>query len=52
MSILEQMLEDFGLLKIMEQNDLEEIDVLEILVERGLICLDDYIFDSMENVDD
>lgn len=52
MSILEQMLEDFGLLTVMEQNDLEEIDVLEILVERGLINLDDYIFDSMENVDD
>jgi hypothetical protein len=49
---LEQLIEDYGLAILLEHNDLEEIDVLEILVNKGLIDLEDYFYTDMENLDD
>ena len=52
MEQLEQLIQDFGLEMLMEHNDLEEIDVLEILVNKGLINLEDYFYTDLEQTDD
>lgn len=35
---------DFGLYQLLLQNDLEEVSVIELLMEEGLIDLDNYFF--------
>lgn len=40
------LLDLLGLPKILEQNDIEEIDVLEILIQRGLIDPQEYLFED------
>lgn len=43
-NIFEQLAEDFGLERILEQNDIEPYQVIELLYKDGLLDLDDYIF--------
>jgi hypothetical protein len=52
MDLLEHLLEDYGLETLLEQNDIEQRTVLEILIDKGLIDLEDYTFDDVEDVDD
>lgn len=52
MSILEHMLEVYGLERLLEQNDIEELTVLELLVSRGLIDVEDYIYTDVEDQDE
>lgn len=42
--LLEQLVEDYGLETILLQNDIEQAYVLDLLIEKGLIDLEDYIF--------
>jgi hypothetical protein len=51
-SILEHMLEVYGLERILEQNDIEELTVLELLVVRGLIDVEDYIYTDVKDEED
>lgn len=43
-----QMEEDFGLLNILVQNDLEEWEVIRVLHLNGLVDLDDYFFGELD----
>ena len=52
MNTLEAMIEVYGLQTILEQNDIEEVTVLEMLVQRGLVDPEDYIYTDMEIDDD
>ena len=47
-----QLQEDYGLSRILEQNDLEEWQVLKILFTAGLLDFDDYIFTEMDVSDE
>lgn len=51
MDILEHLIEDYGLLTLLEQNDIEERTVLEMLIHKGLIDIEDYTFEDIE-IDD
>jgi len=50
--IFEQLAKDFGLTRILEQNDLEEWVVLKILFTGGYLDLDDYMFTEMDVSDE
>lgn len=50
--IIEQLVEDYGLERLMEQNDLEELDVVIALYRVGLLDLDDYIFTELDVSDE
>jgi len=50
--IFVQLAEDYGLKKILEQNDIEEWEVLYCLWGHGLLDLDDYIFEELEDLGD
>ena len=52
MNTLEAMIEEYGLQRILEQNDIEEIDVLEILIQKGLVDPEDYIYHDVEIEDE
>lgn len=47
--VIEQLVEDYGLETLLLQNDIEQAYVLELLIEKGLIDLDDYIFLDVDN---
>ena len=42
--LIEQLVEDYSLETLLLQNDIEQAYVVELLIEKGLIDLDDYIF--------
>lgn len=44
----QQMEEDFGLLNILEQNDLEEWEVIRLLHLNGFLDLEDYFFGELD----
>lgn len=48
MDLLEHLLEDYGLEMLLEQNDIEQRTVLELLINKGLIDLEEYTFEDME----
>ena len=48
----EQLVEDFGLCKILEQNDIEEWEALRFLFESGFLDINEYIFSKLEDLDD
>jgi hypothetical protein len=50
--IFTQLAEDYGLELILQQNDLEPRDVLEILWDKGLLDLEDYIFTELSVEDE
>ncbi len=39
----------YGLDVVMEQNDLEPSDVIRVLYEAGLIDIDDYFYNEVED---
>ena len=49
---LQLMLDSYGLENIMIQNDIEELRILELLEEAGLIDVEDYFYTDMEEIDD
>ena len=49
MDILEHLIEDYGLLKLLEQNDIEERTVLEMLIHKGCLL---YTSDSADEAYD
>lgn len=51
MDLLEHLIEDYGLETILEQNDIEHRTVLEILINKGLIDLEDYTFEDVPDAD-
>jgi len=44
---LELLITSYGLLGVLDRVDLEEVDVLDILVNRGDIELDDFFFQDV-----
>ena len=44
---LDLLIESYGLAQLLEQNDITENIVLELLIERGDIDLEDYFFKDM-----
>ena len=44
--------QDYGLSRILEQNDKEEWEVLAWLFRTGFIDLSEYIFDELKDLDD
>ena len=44
----QQLVEDFGLDVILEQNDIEPWQVVQLLHMRGLLDLEDYFYDELE----
>lgn len=44
---LELLITSYGLLGVLDRVDLEEVDVLDILVNRGDIELDDFFFQDL-----
>ena len=44
---LELLITSYGLLAVLDRVDLEEVDVLDILVNRGDIELDDFFFQDV-----
>lgn len=51
MDILEHLIEDYGLETLLEQNDIEPRTVLELLINKGLIDLEDYTFGDIDDDD-
>ena len=43
----EQLTEDLGLKKILEQNDIEEWEALRFLFEGGFLDINEYIFEEL-----
>lgn len=54
MDKLEIMLEHYGLQHILEQNDVEDYKVLQLLLDEGLVDLEDYFYEDelIEGEDD
>lgn len=50
-SIYTQLAEDFGLCKILEQNDIEEWEAIRFLFQTGLLDLSEYVFTELEDLD-
>ena len=50
--ILAQLAEDYGLEVILQQNDIEDWQVLELLYQRGLLDVDDYIYSEVDVSDE
>lgn len=50
--IYEQLAEDFGLYKILQQNDIEEWETIRFLFQTGFLDLSEYIFTELEDLDD
>ncbi len=50
--IFEQLASDYGLLTILEQNDISEARMLELLYLSGQLDLDDYIFAELDVSDE
>ncbi|MEK0326629.1 MAG: hypothetical protein QQN63_13105 [Nitrosopumilus sp.] len=48
----EQLAEDFGLCKILEQNDIEEWEAIRFLFMRGFLDINEYIFTELESEDE
>lgn len=48
---LQLILDSYGLENIMIQNDIEEIRVLELLEEAGLVDVEDYFYTDEEEID-
>ena len=48
----EQLTEDYGLKKILEQNDIEEWEALRFLFEGGFLDINEYIFTELELEDE
>jgi|TARA_R110002153_G_scaffold79825_3_gene203453 hypothetical protein len=44
---LELLINSYGLLGVLAMTDLEEIDVLDILIRRGDVELEDFFFKDM-----
>ena len=44
---LELLITSYGLLGVLDRVDLEEVDVLDILINRGDIELDDFFFQDV-----
>lgn len=51
-SIYTQLVEDFGLGVILQQNDIEEWEALRFLFQSGFLDLSEYIFTELEDLDD
>ncbi len=41
-------LNSYGLDMLLEQNDIEEYAVVALLIRRGLVCLEDYFYQDVE----
>lgn len=52
MDLLDHLIEDYGLETVLEQNDIEQRTVLELLIDKGMIDLDLYLYTDMDGVDD
>jgi len=50
--IFDQLAEDFGLMTLLEQNDIAESHVIQLLFMSGQIDLDDYIFEELDVSDE
>ena len=48
----EQLVEDYGLKKILEQNDIEEWEALRFLFENGFLDIGEYIYPELEGLGD
>ena len=48
----EQLVEDFGLKKILEQNDIEEWEAIRFLFMSGFLDINEYIFTELELEDE
>lgn len=46
------LLDLLGLPKILEQNDIEEVDVLEMLITTGRIDPEDYLYTDHEDAEE
>ena len=46
---IELLVENFGLERLLIQNDISEYSVVKLLLEEGLIDLDDYMFEDTDN---
>ena len=46
--IFVQLAEDFGLDRLLEQNDIEPWQVVKVLYDHGLLDIDDYLFTELE----
>jgi phage head maturation protease len=44
---LDLLIDSYGLAKLLEMNDIPENEILELLIERGDIDLEDYFFQDM-----
>lgn len=49
---LKLILEEYGLETVLSQNDVSELDVIILLVENGLMSVDDYFYIKEEGLDD
>ena len=47
----EQLVEDFGLKKILEQNDIEEWEALRFLFEGGFLDINEYIYTWLPDIE-
>jgi hypothetical protein len=52
MDRINAMLDRYGLTEIMIQNDIEEAVVLRYLVEEGMVELEDYFFEDVDELDE
>ena len=50
--VYEQLVEDFGLDVILEQNDIEEWEAIRFLFQSGFLDLNEYIFTELEDLGD
>lgn len=51
-SVYTQLVEDFGLAVILEQNDIEEWEAIRFLFCNGFLDLNEYIFTELEDLGD
>ena len=52
MDRINAMLDKYGLTEILIQNDIEETVVLRMLVEEGMVELDDYFFEDVDELEE
>jgi len=50
--IFDQLAMDYGLMTILEQNDISESHVIQLLYMSGQLDLDDYIFTELDVSDE
>ena len=49
---LQVLIDTYGLEKFLDMNDIEKLKVMELIYEEGMVDLDDYFYEDIEDTEE